>query len=166
MQYDVKSCQGTWNGPELGCNVQMFKWNVQCSNERLDGVKCSLFVRLFPHVHLSRPVGLINNGGMIGNCPLDHHPSSAHAVHCHTYLYIAIYCHTFPYIAIYSHTLPPRPPSLFQGARCCTTGGHRTVRVFWKASQSFERKSTCFCSAFNGSHPAFVELSKKAILLS
>ena len=73
------------------------------------------------------------------------------------------------------------------------TGGPRKVRVFYerkdpqhtlfcrsefsfvaiyslfeRLSQSFQRKPSCFCRAFNESHPdpAFVELSTKAILFS
>ena len=37
---------------------------------------------------------------------------------------------------------------------------------FGRISQGFERKSPCFRRAFNKSHPAFVELTTKAILLS
>ena len=37
---------------------------------------------------------------------------------------------------------------------------------FERLSQGFEQKSSCFRRAFNESHPAFEELSTKAILLS
>ena len=38
--------------------------------------------------------------------------------------------------------------------------------LFERLSQGFQRKPSCFRRAFNKSHPAFVDLSTKAILLS
>ena len=67
-----------------------------------------------------------------------------------------------------------------QGARCCATGGHRKVRVFYERKDppkytilsrnlvlsQFKRLLKGFHRASNESHPAFVELWTKAILLS
>ena len=81
----------------------------------------------------------------------------------------------------------------FQGGRCCasaqaaltersgssTKGRTPNIRyfvaklsnvaiyaLFERLSQGFQQKPSCFLRAFNESHPAFVELSTKVILLS
>ena len=50
------------------------------------------------------------------------------------------------------------------------SGAPRKVRVFYKrkdppAYPILSRKSSCFCTAFNESHPTFVQLSTKIILI-